>query len=135
MKHKSNPEHDLQCACVQWFRYKYPTRRHNLFAVPNGGWRTLATGAYLKAEGTLPGVSDLILVHPHGGPTLFIEMKTPRGRLQKSQEDFQTAMIASGHRYAVCRDLDSFIDLVTDFMRQPGPNPPATTLTPLNPPC
>ena len=55
-------EHRLQSACVRWFRYQFPALAHSLFAVPNGGRRDAATGARLKDEGVLAGVSDLVLL-------------------------------------------------------------------------
>jgi hypothetical protein len=44
----------------------FPTMRHNLFAVPNGGYRTKTTAALMKAEGQLSGVADLILLKRKG---------------------------------------------------------------------
>lgn len=52
-KSPSNEEHDIQVACVDWFRYEYPHLAMNLFAVPNGGRRDRVTGAKLKAEGVV----------------------------------------------------------------------------------
>ena len=57
-------EHRLQCTCVRWFGYQYPELSALLFAVPNGGRRDPVTGARLKAEGVVAGVSDLILFLP-----------------------------------------------------------------------
>lgn len=57
MKHH---EHNLQTACVRWFRYQYP--KDIILAVPNGGSRdNKKEAARLKAEGVLAGVSDLII--------------------------------------------------------------------------
>lgn len=77
-KHPADEEHRIQCACVRWFNAKYPQLRSRLFAVPNGGRRDATTAAKLKAEGVVPGVSDLVLLRSnrnHGA--LLIEMKTP----------------------------------------------------------
>ena len=111
-------EHRLQCACVQWFRLQYPNNAGLLYAVPNGGRRDAATGARLKAEGVLAGVSDLNLDLPnryyHG---LRIEMKTLRGRQRETQRQYQQAVEAVGYRYAVCRDFDSFRGVVEEYMK------------------
>ncbi len=61
-KKPKDEEHKIQVSMVEWFRMKYPSMRHNLFAVPNGGRRDAVTGAKLKAEGVLAGVADLILL-------------------------------------------------------------------------
>ena len=50
-KPRSEPEHDLQVDCVQWFSLQYPSLRGRLFAVPNGGHRSKTEAARLKAEG------------------------------------------------------------------------------------
>ena len=76
-KPRSEPEHNLQVDCVQWFSLQYPSLRGRLFAVPNGGHRSKTEAARLKAEGVVAGVSDLILLksnHQYGA--LLIEMKT-----------------------------------------------------------
>jgi len=85
-KKRSNEESRLQQACVKWFRMQYSCYNYVLFAIPNGGNRSKATGAILKSEGALAGVADLFLSVPkvtytetttkHG---LFIEMKTKDG--------------------------------------------------------
>lgn len=111
-------EHRLQCACVKWFRAMYPKQAGLLYAVPNGGRRDKVTGRVLKDEGVMAGVSDMNLDLPnrfyHG---LRIEMKTLKGRQQESQREFQRNVENAGYKYAVCRDLDSFIRLVTEYMK------------------
>ena len=58
-------EHNLQIACVRWFRLQYP--KHLIYAIPNGGRRNVAVAAKLKAEGVLPGVPDLHIPVAKGG--------------------------------------------------------------------
>ncbi len=110
-------EHRIQCACVNWFRLQYPTHATALFAVPNGGRRDRVSGAKLKAEGVLPGVSDLILLLPRGRHHgLLIEMKTERGKQSQAQRDWQRDMVHRGYKYMVIRSIDEFIDRVTDYL-------------------
>ena len=110
-------EHRIQCACVNWFRLQYPTHASALFAVPNGGRRDRVSGAKLKAEGVLPGVSDLILLLPRGRHHgLLIEMKTERGKQSQAQRDWQRDMVHRGYKYLVIRSIDEFIDMVTDYL-------------------
>ena len=66
-------EHEEQREVVKWFRRKYGPVR--IFAIPNGGFRSRATAARLKAEGVSPGVPDLF-VPAHN---LWIEMKRVKG--------------------------------------------------------
>ena len=116
-KRPDDEEHRLQCACVNWFRLQYPTHATALFAVPNGGRRDRVSGAKLKAEGVLPGVSDLILLLPRGNHHgLLIEMKTESGKQSQAQRDWQRDMVHRGYKYLVIRSIDEFIDMVTDYL-------------------
>ena len=110
-------EHRLQCACVRWFRYQYPQLSSLLFAVPNGGRRDPVTGARLKAEGVVAGVSDLILFFPSDKHhALCIEMKTPKGRQSSSQKEWQQQVERYGYRYEVIRDFLEFEKLVKSYI-------------------
>lgn len=110
-------EHRLQCSCVTWFRLQYP--RLVLFAIPNGGARSITTGAMLKAEGVLTGVADLFLMFPvklfHG---LFIEMKTDKGRQSESQKKFQMLAESNGYKYVVCRSFEDFKNEILTYLKQ-----------------
>lgn len=113
----SNEEHNIQVACVRWFAYQYPELRGLLFAVPNGGRRDAVTGAKMKAEGVVAGVSDLILLVPsNGNGALCIEMKTANGRQSDEQKRWQQAVERMGYRYVVCRSLDEFIKEIKGYL-------------------
>ena len=117
-KAPSDEEHRIQQTCVRWFNLKYPHLRGRLFAVPNGGRRDAVTGAKLKAEGVVPGVSDLILLksnHRYGA--LLIEMKTAKGRQSASQRWWQSVISENDeYKYVVCRSFDDFMREVTDYL-------------------
>lgn len=126
-KPQAHPEHDLQVACVAWFRAQYPKDAAMLFAVPNGGRRGKVEAALLKAEGVLPGVADLILLEARGGyGALCIEMKTRRRGSGQSdyQRDWQAEAEAHGNKYVVCRDQAAFCREVTAYMRLPRTSTP-----------
>lgn len=116
-RHPDDEEHRIQCACVNWFRLQYPTLASALFAVPNGGRRDRVSGAKLKAEGVLPGVSDLLLLVArdwcHG---LLIEMKTAKGKQSPAQRDWQREMESRGYRYIICRSFDDFKEQIDDYL-------------------
>lgn len=117
-RHPDDLEHRLQCACVNWFNIQFPSRRGLLFAVPNGGRRDAVTGAKLKAEGVVSGVSDLILLEPNGLFTsLCIEMKTPVGRQSTSQRTWQRLVEHHCAKYVVCRSLAEFIREINDYLK------------------
>ncbi len=116
---RSEEEHNIQVACVTWFRYQFP--RLVCFAVPNGSKRPkktvrTKTGAIatfspaavkLKEEGALAGVADLVLVGM--GKVVFVEMKTPKGTQQDTQKEFQRNVQRLGHEYHICRSVEDFM--------------------------
>lgn len=116
-KKPTDDEHKIQVACVNWFRLQYPKLRNILFAIPNGGRRDAVTGAKLKEEGATSGVADLILLKSnrfYGG--LCIEMKKPGGYQFPSQKAWQKDAEANGAKYVVCKSLEEFMKVVTDYL-------------------
>lgn len=110
-------ESNLQIACVRWFRLQFPSIAPLLFSVPNGGRRDAVTGAILKAEGAVAGVSDLLLLLPSGHyHGLCIEMKTEKGKQSDAQKEWQKAVEAVGYKYAVVRSFEQFADLIDDYI-------------------
>jgi hypothetical protein len=99
-----SPEHLLQCAILDYWRL---CGRRDLmcFAVGNGGYRPIATAVKLKAEGVMPGVTDLVVVLENHGCG-WMEVKTPKGRLSDEQIGFGRRVQALGHYWAVVRSVD-----------------------------
>lgn len=115
-----NLEHSLQVRCVNWFRIKFPNRRHNLFAVPNGGHRTKTTAALMKAEGQLSGVADLILLVRKGRcGALLLEAKIKGNYQSENQRVWQTLIERDGYEYRVFHTIEEFIDIVTEYLARP----------------
>lgn len=111
-------EHDLQVACVRWFRLQYSRCGRLLFAIPNGGQRNLVVAAKLKAEGVVSGVPDMFLALPNGGyHGLWIELKNGRaGRLSEHQKEMIDSLRAMGYCCVVCRTIDEFMGAVKEYM-------------------
>lgn len=105
-------ESEIQQSAVSWFRYAYPS--YIIAAIPNGGSRNVLEASNMKREGVLAGFSDLIVIADH--KVLFVEIKTPSGRQQQSQREFQHRVEVLGHRYVVCRSLDDFMQKVKDWL-------------------
>jgi len=84
-KPRENKEHDEQVALFKWWASEYPEYYDLMFSIPNGaflGGKTQKARATnmnnLKAEGLLPGVSDIFLMMARGGyHGLFLELKAP----------------------------------------------------------
>lgn len=115
-KAPSQPEHDLQVACVEWFRYQYQGLL--LMSIPNGGWRKKATAAKLKQEGAVAGVPDLLLAHPSNGyHGLWIEMKNgKKGRLSDNQKTIIPQLEREGYKVIIARTFEEFKKGVTEYL-------------------
>lgn len=112
-------ESDLQISCVRWFRLQYPSLSSVLFAVPNGGQRSLRTAQILKAEGALAGVADLILLTPRGSyGALCIEMKHGRGKQSDHQRAWQAQAERAGNKYVVARSLEEFQQAIMEYLNE-----------------
>lgn len=105
---RSKTEHNLQVACVTWFRLQYPQYAKLLIAVPNGGSRNKIEAANLKKEGVVAGVCDLLLLVPRNGlGCAGFELKSPNGSLRPTQREW--ACEFGVHNYwAVIRSMEKF---------------------------
>jgi len=113
MKHL---ESRLQVNCVKWFRLAYRQYANHLIHVPNGGSRDLFTAQRLKAEGVIPGVSDLVLFMPnltHHG--LFIELKIKPNKQSEHQKKWQLMVEAMNYKYALVYSFEDFILQIQDY--------------------
>lgn len=111
-------ESQIQHICLTWFRIQYPSLRLMLFAVPNGGKRDARTGAQMKYEGSVRGVSDLILLVPKNGfAALCIEMKRPKGRQSEEQIKWQREAEKYRNKYVICHSLTEFMNEVNSYLR------------------
>jgi hypothetical protein len=124
-KHEAT-EHEEQSAVISWFGLQYPALAGCLFAIPNGSH--LAGNArqrgmkmaWLKAEGFLPGASDLFLMvirQPYAG--LFIEMKrrsfTPSD-VSCDQRKFIKRAREQGYRAEVCGGFDAARQAIQEYL-------------------
>lgn len=119
-------EHDEQAALVRGvdlLRGLYP-ELDLLFAIPNGGNRSPATGARLKAEGVKAGVPDLFLPVGRGGFFgLFVEMKTAEGIVRPDQRAWIARLLEEGYSVKVCRSAGDAVDTIVGYMeKEPTPN-------------
>lgn len=117
-KKPKGEEHQIQASCIRWFRLQYPQLKNILFAIPNAARRSARNGAYMKEEGMLAGVSDLILLKSNRFySALCIEMKRPGEYQNPIQKEWQKAVESVGNKYVVCRSLEEFIAEVTDYLK------------------
>ena len=96
------PESKLQGKIVKWAKeWGRPIQSNR----QTRGARTLLT----------PGWPDITLILP-GGRTLFIELKTKKGRMTDEQKQMRLMFMALGHEIHEIRSYRAFISLVL------GPN-------------
>ncbi len=120
---RTSSESQIQHVCVCWFRHTFAKVAYLLFAIPNGGRRDKRTGAVMKYEGAVSGISDLVLLYPFGGKaSLCIEMKTPKrkgtsaGRQSESQKAWQQLVETYGSVYRVCHGIFEFVEAVCLYL-------------------
>lgn len=75
----------------------------------NGGYRTKAEAGVFKALGVIPGVPDIGIIWR--GRSLWIELKSEKGKLTPVQRDCHDAIILAGGCVAVCRSLQEVRDM------------------------
>lgn len=63
----------------------------------------------LQGLGAYKGISDLIALKE--GKVLFIELKSPKGKLSPYQEAFKQAVESYGGAYIVVRSVDDLMEL------------------------
>ena len=124
VRKNAHPEHDAQCLVVEWARLnegKWPELKL-LFAVPNGARVAMRTAVKLKREGMKAGVPDLWLPMRSSGllgdkSGLVIEMKAPKGRLSKEQDDWLFSLEMQGWTTAVCYSAEEAIAALTEYLK------------------
>lgn len=115
-------ESDLQISIVQLIQLRTAQdwRYGLIYAVPNGEYRHPKTAARLKLQGVKPGVADLVVACPsivedklrHA---LYLELKTPVGKLSPHQESFRDLVVRAGAVYAVAVTLTFADALLTQW--------------------
>lgn len=128
---KSGTEHGEQTALFCWAainREKYPQLRW-MFAIPNGGGRSMAQASQLKAEGVKGGVSDVMLPVPslivgsrkdylkYNG--LFIEMKRADGvpsDVKPEQREFMAFARLQGYRAEVAFGWLQAVKIIEEYL-------------------
>ena len=109
-------EHREQAALITWARLQSDPVCW-LFAIPNGGARSKRTAGRMKAEGVLKGVPDLCLPVSRGGyHALYIEMKSPRGRLTPAQQQMIERLRGGGYAVEIARSWIEATEIINRYM-------------------
>jgi hypothetical protein len=115
MKRRGTPEADLQRAVVTALRFALPKGaiiHHCANEVTEAGPRGAKRQAILVGMGVHPGFADLVILC--AGRVLFLELKSPKGRLSPAQAEFCDAVLAQGFGWALVRSVDDALGALAD---------------------
>lgn len=118
-------ENNLQNKVVKHLRELEAVGKLTFFAVPNGGKRRGREAAQMKNRGLRPGVPDLVVLVPavtlpkfgqiatyHAAPTtVFLELKTDKGKLSAGQIEFRSKVEKMGFSYFVIRSVKDLAEI------------------------
>jgi hypothetical protein len=130
-------EHKIQCAIIEWANlqklrelgfgnFGNRTVLDYLFAIPNGGNRSITEALRLKREGVKSGVSDLFFAFPifrcndefpfisKGG--LWIEVKSNTGKISPSQKAWALQMECVGYKSVFVRSVEEGVQEIKDYL-------------------
>jgi hypothetical protein len=107
---KKYPERELTKQVASFMRLAFNPSQVRWYHIPNGENRNAATGALLKAMGTMAGVPDFHL--EWAGGHAYIELKAGKGTLNLNQMLFKQDCEAFGIPHAVCKSLDEVIAFI-----------------------
>lgn len=118
-KEMHSDEYTLQRDCISWLKSEYPNLRGKFTATVGGASLKSGPASYnkLRASGYLPGIPDVLIFKAHlPFHGLFIEMKTPRGRVTEEQQAVHAALREEGYLVEVCRTFKAFKFVVNTYM-------------------
>lgn len=118
---ENSSEHLHQAYFVQFIRQEHPYIF--IFAIPNGGKRSMSEALRLKVEGVVPGVSDLLLMFLDGSKRiLFVEMKKVKGSSTSAeQKEFLATVEAAGHYGFVAKGFEHAKTQFLDYLQRTTP--------------
>ena len=107
-------EHEEQREFVQWFRRTFGDT-YRIFAIPNGGARSISVACRLKVEGVSKGVPDLFCP----AMALWVEMKREKGGvLSKEQKEWIQHLEENHYRVIVAYGCADAIEQVNLYMEE-----------------
>lgn len=115
MTRRRTPEADLQRAVVSALRFALPRTaivHHCANEVTEAGPRGARRQAILVGMGVHSGFADLMVLCD--GRVLFLELKSPKGKLSPAQDAFRDAVQAQGFGWALVRSLDDALGALAD---------------------
>lgn len=117
----NQPEAKIQASCVEYLWNNYPETRGLYIHIPNEGNRSSKLdGAMRKSLGLVAGAPDTFLFMARGDYFgLAIEYKTDIGVQSAEQKAFQSRLERQGYKYCLCRSLDQFKQIISEYLALP----------------
>ncbi len=85
--------------------------------IPNGGNRSKSEGAKFKKMGVTAGMPDLLVPVPRNGyGSLYIELKTKKGRIRPEQKIQMKLLEDLGNKVVLCRSVAEAIQVIKDYL-------------------
>ena len=112
---RQQPEAELQKAVVNYLTILERMNVLRFHATPNGGSRNVREAVNLKRQGVRPGVPDICVMLAYG-PTLWFELKAPKGSPTAQQLDFIAWANTHGHPAWVVRSVDELDGILRGYM-------------------
>ena len=117
-KKRQYAEHELQVACLKWFKMQYPHLSGLIFHIPNERKQSPIAGKRAKDLGTLSGVADVFLSVPlNGWHGHYFEFKSVKGRQTDTQVKFANSVLGRVYNYSVIRDFDDFKNKINIYLK------------------
>jgi hypothetical protein len=110
-------ESRIQSQCVVWFKNTYRQQRDLFYQIKNDGLKKKRTAVLDTGMGLTAGIPDTFLAIPtqtHAG--LYVEFKTPEGKLSQEQRRVIPQLEAQGYRVEIVRTLEQFQVLVREYL-------------------
>lgn len=106
-------EHEEQTAFITWFRMQY--QGVLIYAIPNGGKRSMSEAKRIKDEGGVAGIPDLHVPQWK----LWIEMKrADGGRVSNEQKSIKAHLEMIGHTVIIGKGCMDAINQVREYVHK-----------------
>lgn len=103
-------ETQIQQSYFTWKRTFLGDKYHWIYAIPNGAKRSYASARRVIAEGVTAGVGDVFVQYARQGfHGMFLEFKTPKGRMSEHQKKHQQHCQKENYKYVVVRSLEEAV--------------------------
>lgn len=102
-------EDRIQQECSMWFKNTYKEYRNLFFMINNAGTKTKQRAVLDVAMGITKGIPDTFLSMPkHGYNGLYVEFKTPEGKLSQVQKEVIALLETQNYLVLVINNVECF---------------------------